>query len=448
MKRFICTVLVFSALLNLFAKSKLTIKNTVGADLDELGDYDLVTHTQTESIDGSTDTDTAFALGDQFQIEWESSQLNARFRLETLYTNADDAEAKLLFVPAGFVHYAPDVLHGLGFAAGNNFFKYFAIPAAYLAADDTTTKYGRLLTDSLGADHYFGSDTLALYSNGFAGGVTGDWQLGSDSLGFLKLAAGATVYPDGSDTEKAVDVGINAGVKNLFDVGFTAHNLTEDDRKFGAFAGYTADPDLVLNLGFYYNFTDSDYLSESRVTRSDDDTGEDIYKYKKQSTKYALGLSGGYHFRRTGWGVYADTITGLTNEYIGEIKYYDSNGNLIKTETTTIVRGGTIVKYKNGKAKRTDEYPHEGIPFYSQLRVTYDFTDSVQAACNVKFRTLLHASDDTWLTFYPRVSFDVPQIAGSIKTGIRLDMNLTRYDGISSFSFPLSYTYKFKRKYK
>ena len=447
MKRIlVTTALALLAASAFAAKSKLTVKNTLGADLDEVGDYDLYTRTQTEDISGSTATDTAFALGEQFQVDYESKRLKGRFRLEALYTNADQAESKLLVAPAGYVHYEP--LPQLGLAAGNNFFKYFAIPSAYLAASDDTTKYGRLLTDSLGADHYFGNSSVSLYSNGFAGGVTSSWTFGYSSTGYAKLAAGATVYPNGSDTEKAVDFGINAGMLGLFDLGFTAHNLTEDDRKFGVFAGLTAHADAVLNLGFYYNFTDSDYLPEARVTRSDDDTGLDVYKYKKQSAKYALGASGGYNFRRIGLGLYADVITALTNEYIGEIKYYDANGNLIKTEIGTIVRGGTIVKYKNGKAKRTDEYPHDGIPFYSQLRLSYQLADGLEAACNVKLRTLLHADDSAWLTVYPRFVFDLPQIAGKIAAGVRMDMNSARADGISSLSFPLSYTYKFKKKFK
>ena len=424
------------------AKAKLTVKNTAGADLDEVGDYDLVTHTNETDINDDTQRETAFAFGDRLQADYESALVTARARLELLYTSADEAEAKLLFVPSGYAHVMP--VPQFGVVAGTNFYKRFAVPSAYLAAADDTTKYGRLLTDSLGAEHYFGSDSAAVFANGVAGGVTSDWLLGG--RGYAKLAGGATVYPDGADTEKAVDFGVNAGVQGAFDAGFTAHNVTEDDRKFGAFVGLTAVPNLILNAHFYYNFTTSDYLPEERVTGSDDDDN-DVYKYKKQSTKYALGVSGGYKFK-SGFGVYADAITGLTNEYIGKIKYYDSDGNLIDTKTATVVRGATIVKYKNGKAKRNDKFTHEGIPFYSQLRLTYDISDSVAAACNVKLRSLLGASDTTWLTFYPRVAVDLPQSAGTIGAGVRLDMNAARYSGISSISVPLTYTYKFKKKFK
>lgn len=422
-------------------KTKLTIKNTLGADFDELGDYDLFTHTKETDANDETQTENIFAFGDRFQADLESNLITARARLELLYSNADEEEADVLFVPTGFVHFTP--VSQLGLIAGNNFYKYFAIPSAYLAAADDTTKYGRLLTDSLGHDAYFGSDSVSLYTNGFAGGVTSSWFFGDDDGIYIKGAAGATVYPNGSDTEKAVDFGLNGGIEDVFDFGFTAHNVVEDDRSFGAFAGLTRFENLILNAGFYYNFTSSDYLPEERVSRSDED------EFKKQKTKYALGLSGGYNFKR--FGFFADLITGLTNEYIGEIKYYDENGNLVKTDTDTIVRGGTVVKYKYDsgsgtyKAKRTDGFTHEGIPLYAQLRLTYEINDYLDATFNFKLRTLLQADNTTCLTFYPRLNIKISS-GNSATAGIRLNMNSARYDSLSSISIPVSYTYKFKKK--
>ncbi len=215
-----------------------------------------------------------------------------------------------------------------------------------------------------------------------------------------------------------------------------------DYRKFGAFIGLTTDPNLILNAQFYYNFTDSDYLCECRVTRSGVD------KFKKQTTKYAAGLTGGYKFEDIKFGIYGDIIMGLTNEYIGEIKYYDSDGNLINTVVTTIIRGGTVVKYVNGKAKRTDEYVHVAVPFYTQLRMTYDFSESVESAINVKLRTMLRDASESWITIYPRFTFDLPQTWGQINVGAKLDFNLTRYEGLSGIEIPLSYTYKYKKNLK
>ena len=78
-------------------------------------------------------------------------------------------------------------------AAGNNFYKRFSIPSAYLAAADDTTKYGRLLTDSLGHEEYFGTDSFSVFSNGFALGATSEWNWGDYNQFNLILAAGSTM---------------------------------------------------------------------------------------------------------------------------------------------------------------------------------------------------------------------------------------------------------------
>ena len=445
-KYFTFTVLALSAAFSLWGKTKITFKNTVGADFDEAGSWDLFTLQKEDTIAGKTAETKTFSFADRFQIDLKNDFLEGRFRVESIFHNTslsydgekidyEDGIPKFLIAPAGFLHFKP--IKQFGIAAGNNFYKHFAIPSGYLAAADDTTKYARLLTDSLGEDRYFTSGDFGIYSNGFAGGLTSDWTFGD---AYAKFALGSTFYPDENEFEKAVDFGTNFGIFNLVDFGFTAHDFTEDSRKFGFFAGYTQNQNMILNTGFYYNFTDSDYLPEARVERSG------AYEFKKQSTKDALGFSGGYKFEEKGFGIYGDFITGLTNQYIGKIKYYDSDGNLIDTQITTITRGTTIVKYKNGKAKRTDEFTHEGIPLYAQLRLTYQLTQSMETSFNFKLRKLLNDSDSLWLTLYPRISYTLPQKAGSIGAGLRLDMNKARYDGVSGISIPLTYTYKFKTK--
>ncbi|MBQ7157965.1 MAG: hypothetical protein IJS09_00870 [Treponema sp.] len=448
MKRIITIASAFALIASLgFAKSsKLTIKNTVGSDLDELGEYDMYAHTTETDINGDKQTNNNFALGDQLQADFESTYVTARLRLEGLFQNVNGDDHKFVLRPSGFVHVTP--LPNIGIIAGNNFYKYFAIPSAYLAAADDTTKYGRLLNNSVDRETYIGSDSFSLYGNGFAGGLTTNWTWGEDDQFYLKAAAGGSIYTDfGSDTEKTFDFGINAGIQHAFDLGFTAHEINSDDRKFGAFAGLTSIQNLILNAGFYYNFTPGDYLPEARVSRKDDNDVE-VDKFKKQSTKYALGASAGYYFNGIGLGIYGDFITGLNNEYIGEIKYYDSNGNLTGTKTTTIVRGESVVKYKNGEAKRTDEYTAKAIPLYSQLHLVYDVNNSFSASFNFKVRTMIGDSEQRWLTFYPKVNFTLPGKLGAITAGLRLDMNNTRYDGgLSSISIPFTYTYKFKKKF-
>ena len=433
-----------------FSSEKLTIKNTVGSDSD-LFDYDAYTWSRVTDTDGNDVTQNNFAFGDRFQIDYDSKVLDARFRLDMFYhylndikyeaASQGDAIPSFVFAPSVFVHYRP--IKQIGFIVGNKFFSRFDIKSAYLAAADDTTKYGKLVTDSLGYDIYYGNEYCSLYNNGFAGAITSDWKFGLLEEGYLNFAGGVTVNSDfQDDTEYALDFGIDGGIVNIFDCGFTAHNVLSDYRKFGAFLGLTTNPDLVLNAQFYYNFTDSDYLAEERVTKSSG------YKYKKQTTKYALGLSGGYKFSDIGLGIYADAITGLTNEYIGEIYFYE-NGELVETRVVTLVRSSCI-KYKNGKAtSKTDGYTHEGIPFYTNLRLTYVPVDleELEASFNIKLRTMWNVAEDSWITFYPRLSFDLPSNAGTLAGGLKIDMNLARYSGVSDISVPFTYTYKWKKKF-
>jgi len=441
MKKIIfCISIFFTLFAGLSAKTKLTIKNTLGAEADELGDYDLFSKTTETDINGNTVSSNIFSLADEFQIDLDSDKLDGRLRLDLLYTNASAAVSPWIFAPSGFIKYSP--ISNISFILGNNFYKQFVIPSAYLAADDNTTKYGRLLTDSLGVDNYATGGNFSLYTNGFCGGAAGNWNfyLGSYNT-YVKVAGGGTFSGASGSFQSAIDFGLNAGLSNLFDIGFTAHNVFDDDRKFGAFAGLTALPNLILNAGFYYNFTSSDYLPETRVERND------VSEFKKQKTKYALGITAGYKFNSIGLGIYADFISGLTNEYIGEVKYYDASGNLLYTVTKTIIRGETVVKYKNGVAKRTDEYPAKTIPYYGQLRITYDINDSLDFAFNFKLRSMINDVADTWLTFYPRVTISLPGDAGKIGLGVHADLNFTRYSGLSNISVPFTYTYKFKTKF-
>ncbi len=425
----------------LFAETtKLTIKNTVGADSGELADWDLYTHSNETDIYGNTVTGDGISFGDRLQLDLENKYVTARLRLNAVYQNADSSLPSFILSPTGFVHVTP--FKELGIIVGNSYNNYFAIPSAYLAADDSTTKFGRLLVNSSDCETYFGTNNLSLYMDGIAGGLTSSWKFGEDENIYVNAAAGLSFSTDFSTTnEMYVDAGINAGLENVFDFGFTTHELNADTRKFGLFAGLTGIPNAILNGMFYYNFTDSDFLPEARVERNDVD------EFKKQTTKYAAGLSGGYYFNGIGIGLYADFITGLTNEYIGKIKYYDADDNLIKTEITTIIRGETIVKYKKGNAKRADGFTHQAVPLYAQLRAVWDISSSLQTEMKVKVRTMLRDSSQTWFTVYPKVSVKLPKKLGTLATGIKLDMNLTRYTGgLSGISIPLTYTYKFKTK--
>lgn len=432
--------IIFAGTFASFAeKSKLTIKNTFGGDSEALGEYDLFTHSKELQVSGNEVSRNIFALGNKIQLDFENSFITSRFGLEVLFNNSDLQEIpKFVFVPAGFINYSP--IKQISFCVGNNYSKLFAIPSGYLAAADDTTKYARILTDSLGYETYVGSDSVALVYNGFCAGVSGNLSFGKESDLYFKPAVGVMLYSDSSNFDYSVDFGFNAGKNNLIDFGFAAHNVLDASRKLGAFAGLTLVQNLILNLGVYYNFTASDYLPEYRVQKNDS------FDFKKQKSKYALGVSGGYDFKKLGLGVYADFISGITNEYIGNVKYYDKDGKLIQTETKTIVRGQSGIKYVNGVAKKNDEVNHYAIPFYAQLRLSYDISKSVNLGLRFKVCSLWYDYTQNWFMIYPNVSFELPSALGTINTGFKIDINQARYESVSAISIPLSYTYKFKTK--
>ena len=43
-------------------------------------------------------------------------------------------------------------------------------------------------------------------------------------------------------------MGINAGINKMFDVGFTAHDVTSNTPKYGIFAGLKCVPNLIFNI--------------------------------------------------------------------------------------------------------------------------------------------------------------------------------------------------------
>ena len=165
-KNFIAfTLFTVAAVSVLSAKTKLTIKNTVGADSDELGEFDLFSYTNTTDISGATQSRFGFSLGDEFQIDLENDLFDARFRLDSFYQNNSDEIPSFVIAPSGYFHFTP--IPQFGIIAGTNFYKHFAIQSAYLAAADDTTKYGRLLTDSLGEEKYLGNEYISLFQKRF-----------------------------------------------------------------------------------------------------------------------------------------------------------------------------------------------------------------------------------------------------------------------------------------
>lgn len=466
MKRIVCLLGAFSIFaMGAFAQ-KLSITNQVGADSAGLANTDLYFFSNENLYSGDVKSISGWAIGDRLQLDFSSTIVTGRLRLEAEYNGTSEISNNIIFNPTGYVHFTP--IRQIGFIVGNNVFKKYTIPASYLAAADDYSKAGRLITDTLSLDeeYYKVSDFFSIPNQILIGGLTSDWTFGKKDKIYLKMAATSNFHTDFQTTPLyTVDLGIDFGIKKAADFGFTAHDILSADRKFGAFAGLKRIDNFVLNGSYYYNFSGTDFSPEAAVEK-DASSDNPYYEYKKQKTLHAVGISSGYFFKKIGLGIYADIITGLSDEYVANVKYYNTDGiqqapgtyETYKQGTVTtgyqVVKRGSIVKYKDKKKDgneqtktTTDGFTPGAVPFYAQVRLVYDLTDNLSTSFNFKIRSMFHDPDTTWLTFYPRVELDLPSNAGDITAGVRIDMNFTRFNGISNFSVPVAYTYKFTKDY-
>lgn len=449
-----CSSLCFS--------QKLKVTNVFGADSDSNTASDLFFNTSETEASGDTASFYGFTLGDRLQADYSSPLISGRGRLEFSFLKTSDSDESFFFDPSGYIYITP--LPQLGFFAGNNAFKKFVIPSSYLAAADDYTKYGRMITDTVSTDEDYRQipENFFIPSQVLIGGITSDWFFGKKDRNYLRLAVSSSVNTDQSEENSySIDSAINFGNTKLFDFGVTGRNLTGGfNMKWGVFAGLKSIENLILNGSFYYNFTSEDYLPEVAVLKTDDDD-EEYYGYKKQKTLFALGLSGGYYFKKYRFGIYGDFISGLNSKYVENVRTY-YNGELDSSSYEIVDRSGadsstsTPVKIKvkttsSGKIKTTykpDYFPENAVPFYSQLRLDYQFTDQVFSSLNLKLRSMFNASDNSWITIYPKLNFKLPCNSGDISTGLRMDFNLSRYEGLSSFSVPLTWTYSFGKDFR
>ena len=202
MKKAVFSLFLLISLLQTGFAQKISIKNVFGADSDELGDYDLYSLTNETDETGTTVTKNIFSIGDRFQFDYSSKNLDGRFRLDLLYNNSGEDNFGFVMAPTGFILFRP--VKQLSFVLGNDFFKTFAIKSAYLAAADDTTKYGRLLINSLGNTNSFSSGGFTFVDQGFAGGISTNFVWGKDEQIYLNAAFGSTIFTTKSVTALGV----------------------------------------------------------------------------------------------------------------------------------------------------------------------------------------------------------------------------------------------------
>ena len=86
---------------------------------------------------------------------------------------------------------------------------------------------------------------------------------------------------------------------------------------------------------------------------------------------------------------------------------------------------------------------------YAAFRANYLITADLEFDFTFKLRSMLYdfMGDSTIMAFAPKLTFELPENYGKIGAGVRLTLNKARADGLTSISVPVSYTYKFKKKF-
>ncbi len=335
-KHFIATAVLLSFLGGAFAQS-VSLSNTFGGDSDNTKADDFL-------IFDKDFNKQAVSVGDRVQLDVASEKLDSRIRL--------DITNKLSL--SGYVNLRP--VEFLNFIGGNKFFSKWAIPSASLLANDDVVSYGKL------AD------------NDGAGVVL-------DIAGFKFSTAVA------AESRLNLNFGLLYSQKDMFNVGFTAQDVTEKSVSFGWFAGLNSIKNLTLNAGYVYNYNNDDYLP---------------------STEHALQVSYSYDFGDSGWFLASDMQIGLNN-----IKG-DGSG---------------------------DAYAQDGIPYYIALAASYAPLDNLNLNLKADVRHGLESDKDNNYVLYPYGEYKTS--VGTFTLGVRTAFDT---DGFAGLSIPFSWKYKLSKK--
>lgn len=336
----------------------ITLTNIFGGDADNLYSSDFITLTKDD--DGKLNKGNV-NVADRLQLDFKGDKILGRVRLEAktgtvngklatddkTFSNGSDIRIR------GFIGFNP--WEFLTIAGGNSFFSKYSLSAAYLAASDDQESHGNLL-DTNGAGVIFNIAGLKI-----AGGVAAESRLN------LNLAA-------------------SYDIKDVVSLGFTFQDVTTEAFSFAGYAGLNAVENLILNVGYIYNRTDTSYLA---------------------SAEQAVQASAGYTFKDIGLTLLGDLQTGLSKK---------------------------SAKNKDGKY---DEY--DRVPLYTKVVAGISPLDNLDVS--LAFILADKGTGAVGYSFYPYIDYDTG--LGTIRTGARFNFGDSDFTGID---IPLSWTYKFKIK--
>lgn len=355
---------------SVFAQS-ITLTNTFGGNTNstcgsDTGGEDFITFSKQ---DDDTYSNTQAHVSDRLQLDFSSKKFDGRLRTEIKTGKLTDPEPEIKLT--GYVRFRP--IEQLGFAAGNSFFTKYVVSSAFLAAANDYPSYGKMADNGFAVISNIGGLTLA-------GNISGDSIFNNNES--FKLNFGAQY-----------------AIPDAVSFGATFRSVTNGNFSTGVFAGLECVKNLILNVGFIYNSTET--------------------KFAYEPSKYTLQASAGYTIPSAKLGFYADVATGLNNEYLSPQKEGEK------------ITGYETKEHKDGSG---DDY----VPLQARARLVFDVTDTIALNGDVKVRTKIGA-DETETTVYPYINIKLDKF-GTLDAGIR--MRFTNDDGLASFSIPLAWKCK------
>ncbi|MCR4735318.1 MAG: hypothetical protein K5829_09985 [Treponema sp.] len=362
MKKIFSVVLASVIACGAVSAQSLKIVNTFG-----LGGADLFTFENQKKEDGSytNEFSNKTRVSDRIQLDASGEKFDGRVRLDLAATQFNGKESTLRL--RGYGRFKP--INQIQFIAGNDFSTKVAAKAGYLAASDDNPAYGRIL------------------QNGF--GLASKWTFGEeDNIDFdfgvgLKGSDASFLSKD----SLGLDLGFNFGLKELFTLAFTGQNLAGNNLSLAAFAGLSAVENLILNVGYIYNNTDTAFIPKT--------------------AKNTVSFTAGYDLQNIGFFLALDVVSAISNEYMaaGESAKYVSDGKDL-------------------------------IPFYSKVRLAYSASESLTFGLEGSLALMLGDSDSMSSEIYPSLSYKLPSSIGELSTGLRMNLDSK---GLSQFSIPLNW---------
>lgn len=349
----------FASMSFALSAQSVSITNTFGGDEDNLSGNDFLIFDK----DGDKE-DTH--ISDRLQLDVKSEHLDSRVRFN--FDASGNKSGKGTNVQTqGYVNLRP--VQPLNIIVGNKFFAKWAMAPSYLCAVDDNLVGGKLTGDN-GAAVVF------------------------DMKGF-QAAAGV-----GYESKLDANFGLAYTLEDVFSVGATLQNATENARTVSAYAGLLAVENLTFNAGYGYHLTENnDYLNDN----------------DEESTlafEHAAILTVGYEFPDLGLYLAADGIFSLTD------KVYDS--------------------ISDSTAELLDEDENKVFPIFAALYASYGINDAWTIACRGK---ALFLGKNYIASVYPHFEFETT--VGKFTSGVRFLFD-SEADGFNGFSIPFCWIYKFK----